>query len=544
MNEITSLHNELKKSTEHILRPQVLSMLIKNNDKLLSILMQLTKFLDNEKNVSFKRRLWHFQNNCYEKVLCKECGINYANWSESKGYTSCSKKCTENKKKKIFLEKYGVDNPNKSHLIKAKIEETNKKKYGSKTVFGTKHFKDILGVDNPMKSDIIKEKRKLAILQKYGVDHTSRTTEVKNKIKTYLENNKKDIAVKVKKSLKEKYGVDNPMKSDIIKNLIKDKFIKNHKLDGFTLININNGKFEFNCHTCNNDFVIDKTTYYNRIKNNISICPECFPLNNKWSNLENELLKFIEENYDGVIIKNDREVIKPEEIDILLPELKIGIEFNGLYWHSSINKEVNYHKEKELACRKKGIQLIQIWEDDWIYKKEMIKGILLNKFNKSKKIFARKTTLKLINYKEFSKFINENHLQGSIPANLYYGLYSDNYLVCAMSFRKEKEIWEISRLATKIGYSVIGGVSKILKSFEKLAKPKTLISYCCKDYFNGNTYLNVGMKLVKETKPSLFFVNKKFDKRINRRRLQKSDQSEYYKVYNSGNLLFIKEYYS
>jgi hypothetical protein len=51
------------------------------------------------------------------------------------------------------------------------------------------------------------------------------------------------------------------------------------------------------------------------------------------------------------------------EIDIL-PELKLGFEFNGLYWHSNKFKEKNYHLNKTDWFKK--IYASYIWEDDWI----------------------------------------------------------------------------------------------------------------------------------------------------------------------------------
>lgn len=68
-------------------------------------------------------------------------------------------------------------------------------------------------------------------------------------------------------------------------------------------------------------------------------------------------------NYTGTIIHNDRTILRPKEIDIYIPDLKIGIEYNGLYWHSIENGTDKYsHRNKSLACRKLGIRLIHIFE--------------------------------------------------------------------------------------------------------------------------------------------------------------------------------------
>lgn len=68
-------------------------------------------------------------------------------------------------------------------------------------------------------------------------------------------------------------------------------------------------------------------------------------------------------NYTGTITHNDRTIIRPKEIDIYLPDLKIGIEYNGTYWHSIEAGTDKYaHRNKSLTCRKLGIRLVHIYE--------------------------------------------------------------------------------------------------------------------------------------------------------------------------------------
>ena len=96
------------------------------------------------------------------------------------------------------------------------------------------------------------------------------------------------------------------------------------------------------------------------------------------------LLEFIRSNYAGEIIENSTHIIHPCELDIFLPELKIAFEYNGLYWHSDIYKENDYHLNKRKKCEKLGIELFHIWEDDWIFKENQIKLLILNKLGKIK----------------------------------------------------------------------------------------------------------------------------------------------------------------
>ena len=80
------------------------------------------------------------------------------------------------------------------------------------------------------------------------------------------------------------------------------------------------------------------------------------------------------------MIENDRELIAPYELDIVIPELHLAIEFNGIYWHSCFYKDENYHLMKTELCESKGYRLIHIFEDEWNeITKEKLKQIFEDK---------------------------------------------------------------------------------------------------------------------------------------------------------------------
>lgn len=58
-----------------------------------------------------------------------------------------------------------------------------------------------------------------------------------------------------------------------------------------------------------------------------------------------------------------RDIIPPQEIDIFIPSLNLGIGYNGWYWHK--DKDKYYHQNKALRCREKGIRLIQFYQKEW-----------------------------------------------------------------------------------------------------------------------------------------------------------------------------------
>lgn len=97
-------------------------------------------------------------------------------------------------------------------------------------------------------------------------------------------------------------------------------------------------------------------------------CPRCA---HNLSRAEDEICAFLKENNVN-FIQRCRDVISPYEIDIYLPDYKIGIEYNGLYWHSSLFKDKAYHLTKTEYAAQNGVYLLQIFEDEYVNKKQLV----------------------------------------------------------------------------------------------------------------------------------------------------------------------------
>ena len=228
--------------------------------------------------------------------------------------------------------------------------------------------------------------------------------------------------------------------------------------------------------------------------------------NSNESNKEKELKIFIENECKEESIKW---VLKDsKEIDIYIPSLQIGFEFNGNYWHSELFRDKNYHINKKNQALKEGINLIHIWEYEWNDETSNIKIFIKDILNKNKqKIFARKCIIKELNSSIYKEFCDKNHIQKSLGAKVKLGLFYRNELVQIMSFGvprfTEKYEYEIIRECSKLGYIVVGGKEKLWKHFVKKYYPKNCISYCDFSKFTGESYLKLGFK---EEKINLDFV--------------------------------------
>lgn len=219
------------------------------------------------------------------------------------------------------------------------------------------------------------------------------------------------------------------------------------------------------------------------------------------------------------------------EIDIYLPEHKIGIECDGLYWHSDEYKDDNYHLLKTKNAKEKGIRLYHIFEDEWNSKKEIIKDIIRIKLDNNRNlIYARKCVIEEISYAEKRDFINKNHIQGDCVSKINLGLIYEGKLVSAMTFGKRRinlggrnesnSEYELIRFCTEIGTTVIGGAAKLFMHFVHTYKPSKIISYCDKRLFDGNIYERLGMEYIGDSRPNYYYVLGK--KRENRFLYRKS----------------------
>ena len=234
------------------------------------------------------------------------------------------------------------------------------------------------------------------------------------------------------------------------------------------------------------------------------------------------------------------------EIDIYSPNLKLGFEFNGNYWHSNLFKENNYHQQKTLIAKKEDINLIHIFEYEWLNRQDVIKSFIKSKLGLfDKKIGASKCKIKELDYKEYAAFCNENHLQGEAGARIKLGLFYKNELIQIMSFGSPRFTsdfdWEIIRECSKLGYIIIGGKEKLWSYFIKNYSPKNCISYCDFSKFTGNSYLKLGFKKERLNKPGFVWYDNLTGEIFwrNPYKNQEMKEKNYLKIYDCGQLVFI-----
>lgn len=280
----------------------------------------------------------------------------------------------------------------------------------------------------------------------------------------------------------------------------------------------------------------------NHLNNAASGCKHCRSLGPSLEEIE--LFEFIRSIVpsDIKIIQNDRSLIRPKEIDILIPAMNIAFEYCGIYWHSEkMNISKKYHLEKTKKCNAANINLIHIFNNEWLKKNSIVKSRIRNllKCNTIKKLNARDLKIKRIDNKVKSSFLIENHIQGDVPSNINYGLYDiNNELLTIMTFGKSRynksADFELLRLASKTNTVVRGGASKLFNAFIKEYNPISIVSYSDKRWNNGVVYKTLGFNYINSSSPNYFYFKDGSIKLESRIKYQKHKLRKMLKNYDSN----------
>lgn len=225
------------------------------------------------------------------------------------------------------------------------------------------------------------------------------------------------------------------------------------------------------------------------------------------------------------------------EIDAYCPDLKIGFEYNGLHWHSAEFVKNTYHLGKTVEAEHQGIQLIHIFEDEWLYNREVCKSWILSKIGVfSKKTYARKCRVEEIPWATSKEFLDTHHIQGAgAPYSINLGLVENcsGTLLGVMTFSARERLpgeIELARFCTE--GQVVGAFSKMLQYFirHKSEGYSGVVSFSDRRWSPGGVYASQGFKAVKRLRPDYWWA--KGQRRYDKRRFQHSKLAKELAVYD------------
>jgi len=260
-------------------------------------------------------------------------------------------------------------------------------------------------------------------------------------------------------------------------------------------------------------------SWYPTIVNHVSNksgCPKCAKLDSK---AQREIYDYVktmrpDAEYD------DNTIIKPKQLDIVVPSLKLAIEYCGLRFHGVVyaKKHPRYHSNKTDACNDLGYRLITIFENEWLDSPEIVKERISYILGYGARGYgARTTQIQKIDFATARDFMKMHHLQGSTTQMPdAYGAYKGDDLIAVMAFSKPRVFMgrsdgypELVRFATD-GRNHSGIASKLFKHYITTTNPAGIISYSDRRWSNGNLYKALGFGYSHTSKPNYqYFKGKK-----------------------------------
>ena len=446
-------------------------------------------------------------------TVCPICG-KHVHSTASQPRIYCSKECyaqaqktpehIEMRKQKL-MERWGVDSVIDIPGVREKKAQTS-----------LQHF----GVENPLQSEEVRNKGKITSLQRYNVENPSSSSIIREK---------------VKKTCRDRYGVDSVLASKTLREDWQEKLFAKEGIR-FTKqrqLSPEARKAFFSADTLR-DFIlsqdtthaptlytllgVDDTTFYSYI--------DKYDLRSLVTHTDSRYEHEIKALFPTINFHSDRTLLDGKEIDLYSPEHKVGIEFNGNYWHSELHKDKNYHKQKSELVAAKGVFLFHIFEYEW--NNPQVRQAIINRLRNifhlnTTTIYARKCELKILEAKEAQDFYTNNHVQGRCAAQIHVGLTYAGDVVASMSFKtngvNNKYQYELCRFCSKAGVNVVGGASRLFKHFVKKYNPQSIISYSDIAKTTGNIYKTLGFVCAGVAHPQYHWV-KQADKVLTRYQCQ------------------------
>lgn len=488
--------------------------------------------------------------------------------------------------KKTKLERYGDENyinsekrrdtmdrllsedPDYWRHREEKAKTTKLERYGDSGYNNRMKFMDTLsGFDQKRKKEIL-ERRRTTNTVRYGYDYVLKDPVIRTRISN---SNMERYGVKtclMLESTREKVKITRRTDAwNTLENL-KD-FEPLFSKDDFVDItkDLFEHKFRWLCRKCGTEY---EATYYEiKIHNR---CPKCYP--HKFGKSQNDVFEYVRGlNVPGFDdLKQEACVFgdgSRRRIDIYSDNMKFGIEYDGMYWHSIDNNANNdrvvmdYHIRKTSDAKSIGINLIHILDDEWVYHNKLCRGYIKTSLScKKYHIDARKCDVRDVDVKEATRFIDKYSFEGEDSHSIGIGLYYHNHLVYLLTFSKtrnnKKYQYQILRRCELNNFCIVGGFEKVLRRFDELYSPESVVMYMNRRWFSEDDVMP-GFSVEGLSKPNLSWFREGLNYgigRINnvnyRRFIKECDEklnitqnlvaNGYMRFYDCGNLICVKRY--
>lgn len=451
---------------------------------------------------------------------------------------------------RTMLERYGVTHPSYSPELLEKKRQNNIKKYGVGNHLLREEMRVRSSTAIKENQESIQERIKETCMTRYGVSHSSKSETVKNKVKqTNLERRgvewvmqDPEVLERARQTNLERRGVEWVM---------QDPEVSKSGVESHREIYLSNLS----------DFANKVLTDAKTLQESVDMigtvatadaCGVCVATIHRYmdfhgidrqkqgpTRIENFVETILTSN-NIHYIKNDRKVLGGLEIDFLIPSLMLGIECNGLFYHSYNPKAsvVGSNKrdyEKTDLAASRGVKLLSFYEDDFKERPLIVESIILNSLGLvRRKLDARKCSITNISTDVARVFCESNHIKGYSNSVVKLGCFFDGELVSVMTFSKNRfrrdGSYEIVRFCSLLNTVVRGVGSKFIKHFIKEFGVSEILTYADLCYGDGKSYEKMGFTFTGKTQAGYCWLDGA--ERISRQRCQHKNLQKWLASYD------------
>lgn len=234
---------------------------------------------------------------------------------------------------------------------------------------------------------------------------------------------------------------------------------------------------------------------------------------------------------------------KLQKLDISLIEVK-PLYFKCSYRSAKLNCEIIKEQSQNFNDKTD----IYFALHDIIHQPTICLAILKSKLGLNETVFARKCKVTKISQSEGSSFVKQYHLLGPVNFSYYVGLMHEGELIAIAAFSKGRKLnrlkanersYELIRFCCKDGYTITGGLSKILNYFVEEKNAAHIMTYTDNLLGQSSSFEKIGFKKADLKAPLSFRIDATNFKKL---LTQDEEHHESYVFTNLGNTKWVKYY--
>lgn len=455
MNFIEFLQSDAVITQTGKIRSSVVKDINKSNEAL-AALEQHTSFL--QLNPGTSQRIKAIRLNVTEHPICPVCKSDFVLYDPIKRphvmfSSSCSAKCAAinplkfAKARKTSRERYGCDYHQNTTEGKQVRENTNLEKWGMKS---------------PAAHPTVRDQIKKTNLERYGHENVFGSKYGKQKLR--------------QTNLK-KYGSTSYQTSTIspfAKALLEDREWLHNK-------NVRDGKTLENIAAM---LGVSVACVHQHFKSHT------LPVHRQHrSSFEKSVSDLLSENEIDHV---PNLTIDGTEFDIVIPNNRICIECNGIYWHGELRgRGESYHLNKSLTGEQSGYRVFHIFEDQWQLNHKIIKNNLFKAVGVCTHLDAYDCIIEYMHPSDAKLFMSKYHAMGYVGDSNHISFVAlrdderDPVVVVAVSTCEQK-VCQILRIAEVFGTTVHNTVDVLVEFLLNSKRADSVELFADRGWGNGH----------------------------------------------------------